>query len=239
MALVSFKDLCIDANDPVAVGKFWASALGLRYEVLDDGDIVLSGPDKAQTIWINTVPEAKTVKHRVHLDVNGRSVEEYESMGARVIPGWGPFAWTVMADPEGGEFCLFERHHPLAPRHSEIQPHWDDAYRLYELCVDAAHGSEIASWWADVFGAPLRDSDRDFYWVEDIDGCPFDSIVFIDVPEPKTVKNRIHWDVKLVGGATVDDLVEKGATILRPQDEEIDWTIMADPEGNEFCVFAH
>jgi predicted enzyme related to lactoylglutathione lyase len=57
---------------------------------------------------------------------------------------------------------------------------------------------------------------------------------FLPVPEPKTVKNRIHWDV------LVDDLaalVSAGATILRPADDEIRWTVLADPEGNEFCAF--
>ncbi len=54
------------------------------------------------------------------------------------------------------------------------------------------------------------------------------------VPEPKTVKNRIHWDVTV---AAVDDLVKAGATVLRPQDDEIRWTVLADPEGNEFCAF--
>ncbi|MBC7594010.1 MAG: VOC family protein [Kineosporiaceae bacterium] len=238
MALISFKDLCFDAQDPVLLGTFWGAALGLHGEALDDGDMRLLGNEKAQSIWINRVAEAKTVKHRVHLDVNGRSVAEYEAMGARLLPDWGPFDWTVMADPEGGEFCLFERDRPPARRHSEIEPSWDDAYRLYELGVDAADAGLIGSWWAEAFGAPLRGSDRDFYSLEGIEGCPFDSIVFISVPEPKTIKNRIHWDVTLVGEATVDDLVDTGATILRAQDEEISWTVMADPEGNEFCVFA-
>lgn len=239
MPLVSFKDLCIDAQDPARLGMFWAAALGLDAEAFDDGDMKLTGPDTVQTIWINRVPEPKTVKHRVHLDVNGRSVAEYEAMGARVLPDWGPFPWTVMADPEGGEFCLFERDEPPAPRHQEIRPRWDDAYRLYELCVDAADSKSIATWWGEVFGATLRDSEREFYWVEDLPGCPFDSIVFLDVPEPKMVKNRIHWDVTLIGEATIDDLVANGAMLLRAQDAEIGWAVMADPEGNEFCVFAN
>jgi hypothetical protein len=54
------------------------------------------------------------------------------------------------------------------------------------------------------------------------------------VPEPKTVKNRVHWDVNV---ESVDALVAAGATILRPRDDEIRWSIMADPEGNEFCAF--
>jgi hypothetical protein len=52
------------------------------------------------------------------------------------------------------------------------------------------------------------------------------------VPEPKTVKNRMHIDV--VG--STDELVDLGATVLRRQDGEITWDVLADPEGNEFCV---
>ncbi|MBA2716656.1 MAG: VOC family protein, partial [Propionibacteriales bacterium] len=53
------------------------------------------------------------------------------------------------------------------------------------------------------------------------------------VPEPKTVKNRIHWDVKV---ASPDDLVNAGARLLRERDDEISWYVLADPEGNEFCA---
>ena len=58
--------------------------------------------------------------------------------------------------------------------------------------------------------------------------------MFVPVPEPKTVKNRIHWDVDT---ADVGQLVAAGATVLRERDDEIGWTVLADPEGNEFCAF--
>ncbi len=58
-------------------------------------------------------------------------------------------------------------------------------------------------------------------------------LVFQRVPEPKTVKNRIHWDV---WGAT-EEFLAAGARLLRAHDHEIDWDVLADPEGNEFCVF--
>jgi hypothetical protein len=58
--------------------------------------------------------------------------------------------------------------------------------------------------------------------------------VFGAVPEPKTVKNRIHWDI---WGIT-DELLAAGATLLRGRDDEISWDVLADPEGNEFCVFS-
>ena len=50
----------------------------------------------------------------------------------------------------------------------------------------------------------------------------------------KSVKNRWHWDVV---GEDVDELVRRGATLLRRPDDDIDWHVLADPAGNEFCVF--
>ena len=68
------------------------------------------------------------------------------------------------------------------------------------------------------------------HWIA---GAPFESIVFVAVPEPKTIKNRVHVDVTT---DDIDGLVAAGAGVLRPRDQEIAWTVMADPEGNEFCV---
>lgn len=221
MALVSFKDLCIDAEDPIVLGAFWASTLGLRGEDLDDGGMKLTGPDKAQTIWINRVPEAKTVKHRVHLDVVAGSIDDIPT--ASRLSGPGEFPWTVVTDPEGGEFCIFE---------TEEVP----AYRLKDIGVDAADPASAAQWWADLMGGKVIHDDG-YSYLDEIPGVPFDDMDFVLVPEAKTVKNRIHWDVTLVGDATVDDLVDNGAKLIRAQDEDIRWTVMADPEGNEFCVF--
>ena len=53
------------------------------------------------------------------------------------------------------------------------------------------------------------------------------------MPEPRTVKNRIHWDVL----GSVDSLQAAGAMVLRRPDEDTGWTVMADPDGNEFCAF--
>jgi len=80
-------------------------------------------------------------------------------------------------------------------------------------------------------------SDHGYSPLEDIPGLPTEGFDFVPVPEPKTVKNRIHWDVTLRDGATVDDLIAVGATVLLPAGDDRKWTVMADPEGNEFCVF--
>jgi len=222
VAIATYKDLCIDAVDPVALGRFWADALALTYVALEDGDARLDGPTPQHSIWVNRVPEPVTVKQRVHLDVDAGSVDEVLALGATPVD-LDSFRWKVLKDPEGGELCVFER---------EEVP----AYKLYEIVVDARDGHAIATWWADVLGATVQDhegGDDVFSWFEDAPGMPFE-MVFGDVPEPKTVKNRIHWDVD------TDDvrlLVDAGATVLRAPDEQIAWHVLADPEGNEFCAF--
>ncbi|WP_148220803.1 VOC family protein [Xylanimonas cellulosilytica] len=222
--LVAFKDLCIDANDAASLGAFYARTLGLRVETFDDGpDVALRGERPEQTVWINTVPEPKTVKHRVHLDVRARSLDEFPDAPRVSEPG--RFRWTTLADPEGGELCVFE---------------YDDvpAYRLKDVVVDCADPGVVGRFWHRLLGGELgHDAAGGDYWLDGGAGVPFESIDFVPVPEPKTLKNRIHWDVTLADGVTLADLVALGATVQREPDDEIRWTIMQDPEGNEFCAF--
>ena len=80
--IARWKDLCIDAVDPDLLGAFWATALGLTDEVLEDGDHALSGPTPEHRVWINRVAEPVTVKQRVHLDLHVNSVADVEALGA-------------------------------------------------------------------------------------------------------------------------------------------------------------
>lgn len=219
MALATFKDLCIDAHDAGRLARFWAQVLGLEAKTLDDGDLLLSGSSEQQAIWVNEVPEPVSVKQRVHLDVHAGSVDEVVALGATPVD-LTSFGWKVLRYPEGGELCVFER---------ETVP----AYRLYEVVVDAREPERMATWWSDVLGARVE-HEEEFSSVVDIPGAPFEALVFQVVPEPKTVKNRIHWDVT---AADLGLLLGDGATLLRPQDDEIAWAVLADPEGNEFCAF--
>jgi hypothetical protein len=204
--LVAFKDLCIDSHDPQVLAAFYAAALGLRAEALDDGGYRLSGEELEETIWVNRVPEPKTVKQRVHIDVDVAAVDDLLALGASVLDKLPH--WTLMADPEGGEVCAFVR-----------DPADLDEYRLYELVVDAADHARIARWWADRLGGRAEhDHEQEFSWIAGVPGLPF-GLVFQQVPEPKTVKNRIHWDV--VG--QTDDVLAAGATLLRRRDDEIGW----------------
>ena len=103
------------------------------------------------------------------------------------------------------------------------------------MVVDAAEPAAIAAWWGERLEARTDHHERGFSFVSEIEGAPFESIVFMPVTEPKAVKNRVHIDVTT---DDVDGLVAAGAQLLRPRDDEIDWDVMADPEGNEFCAFA-
>lgn len=217
--MISFKDLCIDATNPEVQAWFWAAALGLRAE-LTGGDFRLVGEAPEQTLWVNKVPEPRSVKQRVHIDVHVAAVSDLIKLGAIIVDEAQP--WTVLADPEGGELCAFVRDPDALPD-----------YRIYEVVVDAADPVTIASWWADRYNADVcHDQDRGFSWIDEVSGMPW-PMVFQSVPEPKTVKNRIHWDV---WGETATFLAA-GATLLRSHDDEIGWDVLADPEGNEFCVF--
>jgi hypothetical protein len=220
MVDVSFKDLCLDAQEPDAVGPFWAGVLGLSDERLDDGDHRLSGERPEQTVWVNTVPEPQTVKNRVHLDVR---FDDPTLPGVPVVDEQPH--WTVRSDPEGLLFCAF------GPREGAVPG-------PFELVVDCADPLALATWWGARTGATVHQREGEpWAWLEGSAGFPWPFWVFGRVPEPKTVKNRVHWDVRLED-ATVEGLVAAGASVVRPRDDEIRWTVMADPEGNEFCAFA-
>ncbi|GAA2110457.1 VOC family protein [Microlunatus panaciterrae] len=219
MTTARFKDLCIDTRHPGVAAPFWSAALGLRAEG-DGAPAVLRDEVAEHTIWLNTVPEPKIGKNRVHLDLHTGSIEELVDLGATVVATLP--RWTVLADPEGNELCAFIRDVDDLPR-----------YRLYELSVDAAQPERIATWWAERWNLQAHADPDGFWWLDPGAGLPWE-MVFAPVPEPKTAKNRVHWDV----WGDPDDFLDAGATLLRAKDDEIGWHVLADPEGNEFCVFA-
>ncbi len=234
---VSFKDLCIDVTHTVGlearVAAFWSAALGQDFAQLDNGAFVIEPPPgtaESRRIWLCSVPELCTTKSRVHIDIRlpeGDPTPLVAAGGHVLREPTTHDRWHVVEAPDGIPVCVMGPH-PRLPAFSGP----------FELVVDSAHPLEIAQWWADRTGGTAHTRDNtEFVWIEGASGFPYMFWVFTQVPEPKTVKNRVHWDVTLLD-ATVGDLVSNGATLLRAEDNEVQWTVLADPEGNEFCAFA-
>src|SRR5690242_9613616 len=108
----SWEQIVVDAEDPARLGRWWAEALG--YVVVhEDPDEVEIRRDRDQLpgLLFTTVPEGKTGKNRLHLDLRPddqeAEVERLVDMGARPVDiGQHDVTWVVLADPEGNEFCV-------------------------------------------------------------------------------------------------------------------------------------
>ncbi len=111
------------------------------------------------------------------------------------------------------------------------------ASRWYNVVVDASDPARLARWWAEVLDYRILYEDPDEL-VIGVDDNTFPQLVFVPVAEAKTVKNRLHIDLNPDDqDAEVERLIDMGARRTDVgQDEKSTWVVLADPEGNEFCV---
>jgi hypothetical protein len=110
---------------------------------------------------------------------------------------------------------------------------------LREIIVDCADPRAVAKFWGQVLGWTVQDSNG-VLWMS-ASGEPFPDLllVFVPVPEHKSVKNRIHLDVNPIGcdqDEEVARLIALGARRVDVGQGDAPWVVLADPEGNEFCV---
>jgi Glyoxalase-like domain len=116
-----FTELAIDCADPSGLARFWCSVLDYEVQDEDDGIVAIGSPTVPEgknhpgpvppTLTFAHVPEGKTVKNRLHIDVNPTDREQDEeiarlvALGATVVNDNRPeFGWVTLADPEGNEF---------------------------------------------------------------------------------------------------------------------------------------
>ncbi|MBA3287894.1 MAG: VOC family protein [Acidimicrobiia bacterium] len=113
---VSLHHIVIDAVDLPGLARFWAEVLGWHVLSEREREVVI-GPDENAPVGICFMPageQHKTVKNRVHLDLNPSAqdreaeIERIMALGARRVDigQTGTESWTVLADPEGNEFCI-------------------------------------------------------------------------------------------------------------------------------------
>ena len=229
--------LCVDANDPRGLARFWAEAL--RWEVgaaTEDPIIGLVPTDGTRfRIVFRPVAGRKVGKNRVHLDLTTTSIDDQSAsvrrlveLGARHIDvGQGPDEpHVVLADPEGNEFCVIE------PENTFLA----DCGRLGSITCDGTPA--VGYFWSAALGWPLVWDQDDETAIRAPDGTgPF--ITWGPPVMPKAEKNRLHLDIVPDDRdqlAEVDRLVALGATRMDIGQGDADWVVMADPDGNEFCV---
>ena len=116
---------------------------------------------------------------------------------------------------------------------------------MIELVLDCRDPDGLARFWGAALSYEVVDSSGSYRSLEPIDGDdPGPALVLQAVHEPKVGKNRLHLDVVTSGSmeAEVARLVEAGAELVEVRqdpssfDNPDTWTVMRDPEGNEFCV---
>lgn len=114
---------------------------------------------------------------------------------------------------------------------------------VFAIIVDCREPRRQADWWANVLSFQVSERNTDEFQVgESVPGRP--SLYFMKVPEPKVVKNRLHLDLLTEGPMEpeVARLVEAGARVVEVREDPDSlqnpdrWTVLVDPEDNEFCV---
>jgi predicted enzyme related to lactoylglutathione lyase len=113
--------------------------------------------------------------------------------------------------------------------------------RVGNITFDCEDVLKLAGFWSAVLGRPLDQGGSEFF--ASIGGTEGErrepAWYFNKVPEPRRAKNRVHVDLVDPGPDAVDEMVKLGATVVgEHRIPGHGWTVMQDPEGNEFCVAA-
>ena len=114
---LEWEQVVVHSVDPVALGQWWARALGwVVVHSSDDEFEIRIEPDRLPGLDFVRLDESKKVKNRLHLDFRpddqDAEVARLEALGAkRADIGQGDQPWVVMADPEGNEFCVLSQRH--------------------------------------------------------------------------------------------------------------------------------
>jgi predicted enzyme related to lactoylglutathione lyase len=118
------------------------------------------------------------------------------------------------------------------------------AVRWQCVCIDAVDPRPVADFWENALAWRRTHEDEDEIVLEPPAGSPLDGLVpdllVGRVPDPKTVKNRLHIDLRPDDQETevarLESLGARRVSIGQEHDDSVTWVVMADPGGNEFCV---
>lgn len=240
----------VDSADAEALGAWWAATLQwpiTRYEWTDGQRVsfeVSVDPPPGRSgvpLTFANVPDEKRGLNRLHIDLRSDSENEQtatvarlEGRGAqRIDIGQGDVPFVVLADPEGNEFCVLE------PRDV-----YQQAGQVAAIVIKALHPTSLAPFWSAATGWDVVVSTPGYVALQH----PRRSgplLELIKTSEAHQSKNRWHLDVRPEAGgdrdAEVKRLLDLGAANVEVGQAnaapgEVTWVVLADPEGNEFCV---
>ena len=111
------------------------------------------------------------------------------------------------------------------------------ALRLYTVTVDAHDPAALAEFWRQALDYRVAYAAEAEVAIEPPDNTTAPALLFLAAPDTKSVKNRLHFDLAPDDqAAEVDRLVALGARRVDIGQGEVSWVVLADPEGNEFCI---
>ncbi len=235
---VGLAALCLDANDPLRLAGFWSGVLGWKVtgDHHDDGIALMPGDDTGFRLRFVPTQAEKVGLNRIHFDLTSTSSEhQQETVGRSLGLGARHFdvgqrpeeGHVVLADPEGNEFCVIE------PGNNFLA----DCGFIGALSCDGTR--EVGYFWSEALGWPLVWDHDEETAIRSPHGGP--NITWGGPPlMPKTGKNRLHFDLAPPAHGDsqgeVDRLVSLGSTRVDIGQGEVEWVVLADPDGNEFCV---
>jgi predicted enzyme related to lactoylglutathione lyase len=229
------RALCIDANDPRSLARFWGGLLGWETVESPRGVALVPSDDTGFELRFVPTQQPKVGLNPMHFDLTSTSLERQQETVARALALGGRHfdvgqlpeeEHVVLADPEGNEFCVIE------PGNSFLA----ECGFIGALSCDGSQ--EVGYFWSAALGWPLVwDQDQETA-IRSPKGGP--KITWGGPPlKPKTGRNRLHLDVEPEHGdlrAEVDRLIGLGATRIDIGQDEAGRVVLADPDGNEFCV---
>lgn len=226
-----------DASQPQRLARFWSGVLDCQ--LIDDphdGAALLPNDDTGFRIRFLPTHRQKVGQNPMHFDLTSTSLETQQQtvaraleLGARHIDiGQTPDdGHVVLADPEGNEFCVIE------PGNNFLA----DCGFIGALACDGSQ--EVGYFWSEALGWPLVwDQDQETAIRSPLGGP---KITWGGPPlMPKAGKQRLHFDLTPPAHSDqqteVERLLALGATRKDIGQGEVSWVVLADPDGNEFCV---
>lgn len=233
---VRLWSVVFDANDLSNLARFWAETLGWEQRDEDGYSTVAGGDGTVHRLEFVSRPNQKRSQNWMHFDLSSTSIEEQRAVVERLIRlgahhidvGQGPDSeHVVLADPEGNEFCVLE------PGNSFV----DYGGRMGSLTCDGS--PTVGYFWSEALEWPLVWDQDEETAIRAPNGTG-QFITFGPPVRPKVAKNRLHIDVAPTPDGDQQDEVRRleslGARRIDIGQGDVPWIVMADPDGNEFCV---